>query len=92
VDLIGQLRCLEEPSRPNDFDLIISDIRMPGVNGLSVLEGLREFKGVPPIILITAFGDEQTHADAERLGAAAVINKPFEITELLSTAREILTT
>ena len=90
VDLIGQLGCLEEPTQPNDFDLIISDIRMPGVTGLSVLEGLREFPNVPPTILITAFGDEETHAEAKRLGAAAMIDKPFEIGDLLSRAREIL--
>ena len=72
VDLIGQIRCLKEPTQPNDFDLIISDIRMPGVTGLSVLGGLREFKNAPPTILITAFGDERTHAEAKRLGAAAM--------------------
>jgi CheY-like chemotaxis protein len=91
VDLIGQLRCLKDPAQPSDFDLIISDIRMPGVTGLSVLEGLREFKNVPPTILITAFGDEQTHSEAKRLGAAAMIDKPFEIADLLSKSEEILT-
>ena len=44
MELIGLLHCLEEPARPNDFDLIISDIRMPGVTGLSVLAGLQEFE------------------------------------------------
>jgi DNA-binding response OmpR family regulator len=42
------------------------------------------------VILITAFGDEQTHAEAKRLGAAATIDKPFEIPDLLSKAQEIL--
>ena len=90
VDLIGQLRCLVESADANDFDLIISDIRMPGVTGLSVLAGLREFKNAPPIILITAFGDDETHAEAMHLGAAAMIDKPFEIAELLAKADEIL--
>lgn len=90
VDLIDHLRCLEEPARPNDFDLIISDIRMPGVTGLSILEGLGDFGDAPPVILITAFGDEATHAAAERLGAAAMIDKPFELADLLSKARKII--
>jgi CheY-like chemotaxis protein len=90
VELIGQLACLEQPARPDDFDLIITDIRMPGVTGLSVLEGLREFTNAPPVILITAFGDEETHAAANRFGAAAVIDKPFEMADLLAKAQEIL--
>jgi CheY-like chemotaxis protein len=90
MELIGLLHCLEEPSRPNDFDLIISDIRMPGVTGLSVLAGLQQFKNGTPVILITAFGDESTHAEAQRLGAAAIIDKPFEIRDFLSKAQAIL--
>jgi DNA-binding response OmpR family regulator len=42
------------------------------------------------VILITAFGDEATHAEARRLGAAATIDKPFEIEVLLSKAEELL--
>ncbi len=90
VDLVGQLRCLSEPARPDDFDLIVSDIRMPGVTGLSVLEGLHEFKHAPPVILITAFGNEETHAAAQRLGAAAVVDKPFEMENLLSEVAKAL--
>ena len=49
----------EKPARK--FDLLISDIRMPGVFGTSVVEGAAENKNFPPTILITAFGDEETH-------------------------------
>jgi len=90
VELIGQLKCLRESAPDSDVDLIISDIRMPGVSGLSVLEGLRECNNAPPVILITAFGDPQTHAEAMRLGAVAIIDKPFEIVDLLLKARAIL--
>ncbi len=90
MDLVRELRRLEVPARPEEFDVIVSDIRMPGVTGLSVLAGLREIEGVPPIILITAFGDEETHAEARRLGAAALLNKPFEMTELLEQARDAI--
>jgi CheY-like chemotaxis protein len=90
IELIGLLRCLMEPARPNDFDLIISDIRMPGVTGLSVLAGLQQLKIGTPVILITAFGDESTHAEAQRLGAAAIVDKPFEIRDFLSQAQAIL--
>ncbi len=74
----------------NIFDLIISDIKMPGVTGMEILMGANEKVDFPPIILITAFGDKKTHDQAERLGAAALFDKPFDINDLLTKAREIL--
>jgi DNA-binding response OmpR family regulator len=74
----------------NDFDLIISDIRMPGITGIEILEGLHTLENFPPMILITAFGDEETHTHAHRLGAAAIFDKPFDIEDLLAKVREIL--
>lgn len=63
-------------------DIIVSDNRMPGMTGLEALEGLRKADWATPFILITAFGDEATHAEALRLGAAAVFDKPFDVREL----------
>jgi DNA-binding response OmpR family regulator len=74
---------------PEHFDLIISDIRMPGVTGLSILEGVQLFDGFPPMILITAFGDEETHVEARRLGVAAFFDKPFDVDELLAKVKEL---
>jgi DNA-binding response OmpR family regulator len=90
MHLLSRLKCLDTPSEPEDFDLIISDVRMPGVTGLSILEGLHEYENVPPVILITAFGDGETHAAAKRLGAAAMLDKPFEMSDLLAAARAAL--
>jgi len=89
ADLLTTLSLLEA-STAGVFDLVISDIRMPGASGLDVLEDLRHRKGVPPVILITAFGDDETHARARQLGAAAVFDKPFETDDLLSKVREVL--
>jgi two-component system response regulator (stage 0 sporulation protein F) len=72
-----------------EFGAIVSDIRMPGVSGLEVLEGLRKCKGAPPVILITAFGDRETHMLARRLGAAAMFDKPFDMEELLAELRRV---
>ena len=71
------------------FDLVISDVRMPGVTGLHVLESARLFKEVPPIILITAFPDQSVLDRAERLGAVATLEKPFEIDALLACVSRI---
>jgi CheY-like chemotaxis protein len=72
-----------------DYDLVVSDIRMPGFSGLQVLCGLQGFD-IPPVILITAFGDLETHVQAERLGAAATLDKPFHMSELLDKAEEAI--
>jgi CheY-like chemotaxis protein len=74
---------------PEHFDLIISDIRMPGVTGMSILEGVQLFDEFPPMILITAFGDEKTHAEASRLGVAAMFDKPFDVDDLLRKVEEL---
>ncbi len=71
-----------------DYDLVICDIRMPGISGMEVLEGLQHSDRNPPTILITAFGDPQTHARARQLGARAVLDKPFATRELLELVAE----
>ena len=71
-------------------ELVISDLRMPGVTGLSVLAGLREMGARLPFIIITGFGDPETHEAARRSGATAVLDKPFEMSSLLALVRACL--
>lgn len=66
-------------------DLIVSDIRMPGTTGLDVLAGLHHSGVTTPVILITAFGDEDTHRLGKALGAVAVFDKPLDFDELRDT-------
>jgi DNA-binding response OmpR family regulator len=68
-----------------DDSVIISDARMPGRGGLAILRGIRSFDWCPPFILITAFGDEETHQEAARLGVLRVLDKPFDLDDLLAT-------
>jgi len=79
-----------DSSRLKKWDVIISDIRMPGLSGLTILAGLRvSGRHLPPTIIITAFGDEETHAEARRIGIAAVFDKPFEVDVLVDKVREL---
>jgi two-component system response regulator (stage 0 sporulation protein F) len=64
------------------YDVIVSDIRMPGYSALDILAGVRRALRHTPVILITAFGDRVTHERAMRLGASAVFDKPFDIDDL----------
>lgn len=69
------------------IDLIVSDVRMPGYTGMEFLSRLHDFRWNIPVILITAFGDGETHAKALRMGAFTVVDKPFEIGLLVQIAR-----
>ncbi len=72
------------------YDLVVSDVRMPGFTAIDVLAAMRPFLSRTPVVLITAFGDPRTHQRALLLGAAAVIDKPFDLDELRSRLRELL--
>jgi CheY-like chemotaxis protein len=80
----------EAGAAPCRIDLVVSDVRMPWATGLVALRLLREYDRVTPMILITAFGDEQTHREADSLGASAVLDKPFDLDEFLSLAGQLV--
>ena len=91
ISLLNQLSFLFLPGQEHEeADLIISDIRMQGVTGMEILMGAKENADSPPIILITAFGDEKTHAQAEQFEAAAIFDKPFDVADLLAKVRELV--
>lgn len=64
------------------FRGVVSDIRMPGPEGMFALATLREEDNAVPVILTTAFGDEATKLEAVRLGALAVLDKPLDLDAL----------
>ena len=70
-------------------DLVVSDVRMPGKSSLEVLRDLRRLDWVVPIVLITAFGSAEVHAEARRLGVRAVLNKPFNLDRLRDLLQSI---
>lgn len=63
-------------------DIIVSDVLMPCYSGLGVLAALHKSAWKVPVILITARRDESVVNDAMRLGASAVVHKPFDIDDL----------
>jgi len=72
------------------YDLVISDIRMPGPNGLEVLREAAARPGAAPMILISAFCDDATLDLARRLGAAGLLPKPFDTEELVAHINRLL--
>ena len=71
-----------------DFDLIVSDIRMPDMNGIEIIKKIREYlkrkgKGSVPEILITGYASKENLEEAKKLNVADYIYKPFNIKDFL---------
>lgn len=66
-------------------DLIVTDVRMPGLDGLDVLKTVRQWGWDMPALIVTAFPDEDVLAKARELGVVRVFGKPFELPELTET-------
>ena len=80
TELLGLLAVAETPDvRP---DVIVTDVFMPGYSGVGVLGALRAARWDVPVIVITARHEGTVVEDALRLGAAAVLRKPLDISEL----------
>jgi two-component system nitrogen regulation response regulator GlnG len=69
-------------ARQKHPDVIILDVRLPGMDGLSAIERFQDSCGDVPIIVITAYGDLQTAVDAVRRGAFDYIAKPFDVAKV----------
>ena len=83
-DAMKQLR--ERPS-----DLVLVDLRMPGITGIDVLRAIREANPRVKVVLMTGFGTIDTAVEAVKLGAMDFITKPFDLPrlrQLLATVRE----
>lgn len=59
-------------------DVIVTDVRLPAFNGLSLMEGLRHEGFSVPVVVMTAFGDDSVRARVAHLGHASYLDKPFE--------------
>lgn len=77
-------------ARQGDFDLVLLDMSLPKMNGLEVLNGIKEEKPDLPVIMITAHGSTRTAIDALRLGAYDYITKPFDVDEILVVTERAL--
>lgn len=85
--LMTQLR---QHGGPPPIELIISDIRMPGLSGMDVLAELRKSDWATPFVLMTAFGGSETRERARDQGAAAFLEKPFELDDLRTVVLNLL--
>ena len=71
-------------------DAVVSDMRMPGMSGLELVEKLRELDDALPVVIMTAFGTVETAVRALKLGAFDYITKPFEGDELVISVKRAI--
>ena len=90
VDLAPDGRNALERLRIIPYDLLITDLKMPGVDGLSVIREARRLKPDIPVIIITGFSTEASAIEAVNLGVSGYLTKPFRVPRLLAAAARAL--
>jgi CheY-like chemotaxis protein len=80
----------QEVVKSHQVDVIVSDLMMPRVSGLSLLSDLREAGFLQPFIIVTAYPSQDSTLQALRLGAFDYLEKPFEADELKSLLKEAM--
>ncbi|MDD2803917.1 MAG: response regulator [Elusimicrobiales bacterium] len=75
---------LAKASRP---DLVLLDMRLPGMDGIEVLSGLKKIDDTVPVVMITGYGHIQSAVDVMKLGASEYLQKPFENAQLVETVK-----
>ena len=72
------------------WDLVLADLKMPRRNGLSLLDELVELRPDAKVVIMTAYGDDDTRQDAMDRGAFAYLDKPVSRAELLALCQKAL--
>jgi CheY-like chemotaxis protein len=76
--------------RREPFDLVLTDLRMPDVDGLDILTAVREYNPQAAVVIFTAYGTKENIVEALRLGAREFLEKPLDTKALVATVRRIL--
>ncbi len=90
VDLAADGGAALERIRMYPYDLLIADLKMPGMDGLTVIREARRFSSDLPVIIITGFSSEASAIDAVNLGVAGYLTKPFRVPQVLAAAAKAL--
>lgn len=72
------------------YDLIVSDIMMPGLTGLELLSAIKAHRPSPEVILVTGYSTRERAMEAVELGAFAYLEKPFDSEDLLGRVKPAL--
>ncbi len=88
---VDQAGSAEEALRSADrADLVITDLKLPGMDGLQLIASLRRQNSRTPVVVITAFGSVETAVEAMKSGAADFVTKPFSLDHLVTVVQKAL--
>jgi excisionase family DNA binding protein len=90
VDVAPDGRSALERMRLYSYDLLIADLKMPGMDGLTVIREAKRYKADLPVIIITGFSTESSAIEAVNLGVAGYLTKPFRVPQVLAAAAKAL--
>ncbi len=90
VDVAPDGRAALERMRLYPYDLLIADLKMPGMDGLTVIREAKRYKADLPVIIITGFSTESSAIEAVNLGVAGYLTKPFRVPQVLAAAAKAL--
>src|SRR5579872_1886799 len=90
VDMASDGRTALDRLRIIPYDLLITDLKMPGVDGLTVIREARRLKADLPVIIITGFSNEASAIEAVNLGVSGYLTKPFRVPRVLAAASKAL--
>src|ERR1700688_471149 len=90
VDVAPDGRSALERMRMYPYDLLIADLKMPGMDGLTVIREAKRYKADLPVIIITGFSTESSAIEAVNLGVAGSLTKPFRVPQVLAAAAKAL--
>src|ERR1035441_1888757 len=68
--------------RENSIDLVLTDLKLPGMNGLEFLQTIKQHNAALPVVVMTAFGSVETAVEAMKAGASDYVLKSFSLTEM----------
>lgn len=90
VTAVDGQHALDKLAEETDYDVVLLDMKMPGLDGMEVLRKIKEMKPLMPVIMVTGYGTVETAVEAMKLGAVDFIQKPFSPEEIRSIVKRVV--
>ena len=90
VDTAGDAAGALERMRASVYDLLIADLKMPGIDGLTLIRQAKQIQADLPVIIITGFSTESSAIEAVNLGVDGYLTKPFRVPQVLAAAAKAM--
>jgi excisionase family DNA binding protein len=90
VDTAGDAGSALEQMRASAYDLLIADLKMPGIDGLTLIRQAKQIQADLPVIIITGYSTESSAIEAVNLGVDGYLTKPFRVPQVLAAAAKAM--